>query len=167
MNTTVRFAYKPFAECVGHCLTLDKKCFPEEMWLHDSEINDLLRADAKATVVTYNDIIIGLAIIITEANAETILNGVDERFVPNTQGAYSYSEAIDPEYQNRGIGSLLLRETELFTSQLGFKSMSAHVRMMNGWDKKRQQGLNMIENRIIENFWDDPRELVRFQSALI
>jgi len=46
MSTTIRFVNTKFTECVELCTTLDKKCFPQEMWLADEEINGLLKADA-------------------------------------------------------------------------------------------------------------------------
>lgn len=167
METTVRFTYKPFAACVGLCLTLDKKCFPQEMWLSKQEIDALLKEESWATVVTYNNTDIGLAITISEPHAAVILDGIDDQYTPHENGAYAYSEAIDPQYQKHGIGRLLLKETERFAAQKGFTVLTAHVRTINGWDKARNDTLHVVESRPVKDFWQDPREQVRYQKALI
>jgi len=168
MKTTVCFASKKFAECVDFCLALDKKCFPQKMWLDDGEICGLLKAEAWATTVTYNGQKIGLSITMPEKEAGILLDGADQLFTPQRWGAYSYSEAIHPDFQNQGIGSLLIRETMIFIADKGFTSLSAHVRRKNGWDEKREGTISLIEKRPVEGFWPPVlKEPVMFQNAHI
>jgi len=168
MTTTICFADKKFAECVDFCLALDKKCFPQQMWLDNDEIDSLLEADAWATTLTYNQQEIGLAITIPEIAAGKLLEDIDRQFTPTRHGAYSYSEAIDPQFQRRGIGPLLLKETQLFTSRRGFTNLSAHVRTKFRWNVTRNRHLVVIESRPVEDFWPATlQEPVMFQDASI
>jgi len=166
MSTTIRFVNTKFTECVELCTALDKKCFPQEMWLDDHEILSLIEADAWATIVTYNGREIGLTVTITEAQAYSMLCNSDKRFTSNQNGAYSYSEAIDPQFQKRGIGQLLLKESQIFLAKQGFTTMSAHVRRKNGWDRTRQTVLSVVSNRSVPNFWPEwLKEPVMYQQA--
>lgn len=168
MSTTIRFVNTKFTECVELCTTLDKKCFPQEMWLADEEINGLLKADAQATTVSCNGKNIGLSITMSENEASALLDSSDALFTPQKHGAYSYSEAIHPDFQNHGIGSLLLRETKFFIARIGYKTLSAHVRRKNGWDTKREKGISLIEKRLVENFWPlHMQEPVMFQHGRV
>jgi ribosomal protein S18 acetylase RimI-like enzyme len=168
MDTVVRFAHIQFAECVDFCLALDKKCFPQQMWLDEDEIRSLHEAGAWATAVTYNGQEIGLTITIPELNAHVMLDGIDRRFTPSEHGAYSYSEAIDPDFQCRGIGKLLLTESQIFTAKQGFSSLSAHVRRKNGWDKARHDILEVSNNWSVPDFWPAAlAEPVMYQRAAI
>lgn len=168
MKTTICFASGMFAQCVDFCLELDKRCFPREMWMDDREVNELIAAGALATTVTYNGMTVGLSITMAENDAYALLSDGDQKFKPHEYGAYSYSEAIDPDYQKRGIGTLLLKETEIFLCEHGYKTMSAHVRRKNGWDMTRQAVLSVISSRQVPGFWPDQlNEPVMYQQATL
>lgn len=162
---TMSFATKPLEACISLTRTMDKRCFPEEMWLGNEEIALLLKHDAEATILIYNGIEIGQAITLPEQAAAAILEGVDEKFTAKSSGVYSYSEAILPEYQNQGYGGLLLCEMAIRMRNRGYQSISAHVRTRYGWNRRRTQSLQMLSHRLIFDFWNDPREVVEYQEA--
>lgn len=164
-RTTISFETKPLTECVGLTKSMDRACFPKEMWLSDTEMCMLLQMEAEATILRHDNIEIGQAITIPENAAAIILDGVDEYFRINEGGVYSYSEAIIPGYQNKGYGALLLSEIAIRMRQRGFTSISAHVRTRYGWNKRRGKELTMHSTRLIHDFWDDPQEVVQYQSA--
>lgn len=164
-TAAVALESKPLLECVKFTKEMDRRCFPKEMLLGAEEFELLIAHNAEATILTYNDVRIGQAITLPETAAAIILDGVDADFHIHHDGVYSYSEAILPEYQNQGFGSLLLQAIACRMSNLGYTSISAHVRTRNGWDKKRSRTLPVAKTRLISDFWEDPREVVQYQHV--
>lgn len=127
----------------------------------------LIQSKAESTILRHDGREIGQAITLPESAAAIILDGADKYFPINDKGVYSYSEAIIPEYQNKGYGTLLLAEIAIRMRERGFTSISAHVRTRHGWDKRRCKELTMHSTRLIHDFWDDPHEVVQYQAAQI
>ncbi|MFT7507391.1 MAG: GNAT superfamily N-acetyltransferase [Acidimicrobiales bacterium] len=162
---TTGFETKPLSECMGLTREIDRKCFPTEMWLNNTELCMLMEMKAEATILRQNGIEIGQAITLPEHDASIILDGVDKDFNVNKKGVYSYSEAIIPECQNQGFGALMLAEIAIRMRQRGFMSISAHVRTRYGWNIRRGKELQTYNTRFIYDFWDDPQEVVQYQAA--
>jgi len=135
------------------------------MWLSNIELEMLLEMQAEATILRHNGKEIGQAVTLPEHAAAIVLDGVDKHFKVNKAGIYSYSEAIVPEFQNQGYGALLLAETAIRLRLRGFTSISAHVRTRYGWDIRRSKELQINSSRFITDFWEDPQEVVQYQSA--
>lgn len=163
----VVFEQRPFNACIELCQKIDKLCFPEEMWLTDKQIMELSQANAQAIVLIQHGEEIGLAILISEIQAKGLLEKADIGFIAREDGIYSYSEAITPEYQKSGLGIVLLCEIMRLIKTQGFQWLSAHVRTIHGWDKGRNTHLEIHETRVVDNFWNDPMEIVRYQSARV
>lgn len=163
--TTVSFETKPLCECVALFQELDEKCFPPEMRLADVELEELIQTDAQCIVVRYNNFNIGLAIYISEDQAGTLLGEIDGEFIPHPTGVYSYSEAIDPAYQKLGLGIAMVNEVISRIRNEGATRLSAHVRTIQGWDRRRYAKLNITESRIVPDFWENPLEVVKFQAV--
>jgi len=161
----VKFEIKPLCECVALFKELDDKCFPQEMRLSHEELQGLIQADAECVVVRYNDCQIGLAVYISEEQAGTLLEEIDRNFTPLPTGVYSYSEAIDPEFQRLGLGIAMINEVIAQISNQGATRLSAHVRTLHGWDMRRYAKLNITESRLVSDFWEDPQEVVKFQAV--
>lgn len=161
----LKFTAKPFAECVDFCMMLDKVCFPEEMWLESEDVTELINAQAKCIVVSHNNIEIGLGMYVSDKKAELLLHGADQYFIPIEGCAYSYSEAIHPDFQNKGIGTKLLQEIANEVKKEGYKFLSAHARMRHGWNLGRKSSLRILDARTIHDFWEDPDEPVQYQIA--
>ena len=166
-RTTISFETKLLRSCVKLTKEIDVQCFPKEMWLGGAELESLLQHNAEATILTYDGIVIGQAITLTEDAASKILEEADAEFRVHPGGVYSYSEAIIPSHQNLGYGALLLHEVSLRMKQRGFISISAHVRTRHGWNMRREKTLSVTEARMLYDFWDDKREVVQYQRAYL
>ena len=168
MEKPINFETKPLKEYIELMQWMDKQCFPEEMWLDEKAAQALIKAGAEATVLKLDTQVIGLAVTLTEEAANQFLSDVDEKFSVMKEGIYSYSEAILPEFQNQGYGSLLLLELSDRMRERGYKYISAHVRTIYGWHLKRYRRLLIAETRSVNNFWEDVREgAVEFQLAIL
>ena len=163
----VSFKTLPLAASVELTKRMDRLCFPKEMWLSEQDLCQLIINGAESTVVLLDDTEIGQAITLPEPAVMHILQDVDPFFSPSFRGVYSYSESILPEYQNCGYGVRLLQELTRRMHNKGYKFISAHVRTRYGWNRKRMQALNVTEARSMQDFWDDPMEIVEYQKINI
>jgi GNAT superfamily N-acetyltransferase len=164
---TISFKTKPLESCVALTKKIDKLCFPNEMWLSGEELHLLTLYNAEATILTINGQPIGQAITLPEIFAAQIIADSDPDFQTNLQGVYSYSEAIIPSHQKLGYGALLLHEIALRMKQRGFISISAHVRTRFGWNVRRRKTLQVSDDRLLYDFWDDELEVVQYQRAYL
>lgn len=165
MGQITSFKTKPLENCIALTRKIDKLCFPSEMWLGGEELHLLTRYNAEATIMTINGHPIGQAITVPEIFAAEIIGGSDAGFRTDIRGIYSYSEAIIPSHQKLGYGALLLHEIALRMKQRGFITMSAHVRTRFGWNARRRKTLQVSDDRLLYDFWDDELEVVQFQRA--
>lgn len=146
--------------------TIDRLCFPKEMWLGDDEWNVLLQHDAETTILLRNNEVIGQAITIPERAVADGLLEVDAEFTPHQSGVYSYSEAIIPTFQNKGYGKLLIEEIALRMREKQYTQITAHVRTRYGWNERRRKQLDVTTVRTVPNFWLHPQDrMVEFQTA--
>lgn len=68
-------------------------------------------------------------------------------------GCYSYSIAVLPTHQGKGLGQQMAKRILDFAKQKGFSSLSAHVRVANGWSGRRASALQPQERRLVKGFW--------------
>ena len=112
-------------------------------WSFDGYKDELLRDDSQAIVAETNGEIIGFIItrLITSAGEAEILN-----------------IAVRQDFQNRGIGTLLLQEIIGFLSSHGIRSVWLEVRKNNFTAHKlyRRNGFEFCGER--KNFYTNPPE---------
>jgi ribosomal-protein-alanine N-acetyltransferase len=112
-------------------------------WSFDSYRDELSRDDSRAIIAENDEIIAGFVVLrlITSASESEILN-----------------IAVKPEFQQRGIGSVLLKEVVGFVKSRQIRSVWLEVRKTNftAQDFYRRNGFIWSGQRV--NFYTNPPE---------
>ncbi|HEX8371034.1 MAG TPA: ribosomal protein S18-alanine N-acetyltransferase [Pyrinomonadaceae bacterium] len=129
-------------EDIPAVLKIERECFLSS-WSFEGYKNELLRDDSKAIIAEMNGEVIGFiaARLITSVNEGEILN-----------------IAVRQTFQNKGIGTLLLKETIEFLESKKIESVWLEVRKSNfaAQDFYRKNGFAFGGER--KNFYTNPPE---------
>lgn len=123
-------------------LEIEQECFLSS-WSFEGYQNELSRDDSKAIIVENSKTIIGFAVLrlITSASESEILN-----------------IAIKPEFQKRGIGTILLKEIIGFLKSKRIRSLWLEVRKTNFTAQNFYRRNRFILNGQRKNFYTNPPE---------
>ena len=132
----------------------DEVCFPEEMHLDDEELLEFFGRNLIGILLTENDELVALGILMKEEEVAEELEDFDPLFIASEDGYYSYSVAVKPEFEGKGYASTMLQLIRQTATERGGKQLTAHVRTSNGWHKKRANLLNPDVRRTVPNAWE-------------
>ena len=144
---------------ISRLVEFDTKTFPPSMLITQEDYLEF--TSIKDGILAYTEICgvwTGVAFAIPAQALKEDVTENDLSFDPRVDEIYSYSVGVLPSYRGQQMGSHLSLELAREARLRGWRFLSAHVRISEGWAKRRRKILPPITTRIIPDYWDDDRK---------